>query len=80
MECCKFIGTCPFLNKIMINLPIDTHELAGAYCFGAFTKCNLYKVAMVHGIDKVIEYIAPDGKYELSDRVIDLVLWGKVCW
>lgn len=77
MVICDFIDTCPFLNKIMNHLPINSHALAEAYCYGDFTLCKIHNVAMVHGIDKVIKYVAPDGRYELSDRVIDLVLWGK---
>ncbi len=80
MAICDFIDTCPFLNKMIINLPINTHELAETYCYGDFTMCKIHKVAMVHGIDMVTKYVAPDGKYELSDRVIDLVLWGKIGW
>jgi hypothetical protein len=42
--------------------------------------CTIHKVAVTHGILKVPKYVSPDDKYELSDRIIELDLWGKLGW
>lgn len=74
MARCDFIGTCPFLNETMIKMPIITQKLEVLYCNGDFTKCMIYKFAVIHGIDKVPKFASPDDKNELSDRMIELVL------
>ena len=42
--------------------------------------CTIHKVAVTHGIGKVPKYVSADDKYELSDRIIELDLWGKLGW
>ena len=77
MAKCYFIDTCPFLNDKMINMPITTNKLVERYCAKDFTMCKIHKVAMIHGIDMVLINVSPNDWYELTDRLIELVLWGK---
>ena len=80
MERCDLIDTCAFLNDKMIDMPLTTHKLLEKYCVGDFTLCSIHRVAMTQGIDKVPSNVFPGDKYELSDRVIELALWGKLGW
>jgi hypothetical protein len=75
---CEFNDKCSFLNKKVLAMPLTTRSLVENFCHGDFKKCTIHKIAMIHGIDKIPKYVAPDDQYELSDRVIELVQQGKL--
>ena len=80
MANCDFIEICPFLNEKTIEMPITTQNLVDQYCYGDFSRCSIHNVAMTLGIDKVPKYLYPNDKYELSQSIKDLILWGRLGW
>jgi hypothetical protein len=80
MVTCEFAGTCPFLNKEIIDMPLSTHLLSESYCEGYFTMCAIHKAAMTLGISNAAKQVSPGDRYKLSSRVLELVLWGEVGW
>ena len=80
MARCDFIDACPFLNAKMIDMPITTHSLVENYCYGNFTMCTIHNVAVAHGSDNVPKDVSPGDKYELSEKMINLIFSGRFGW
>jgi hypothetical protein len=78
MERCDLQAKCYFLNETMMVRPLTTADARTIYCDGDFTSCTIYKVAKVHGMDRVPRYVAPEDSYEFNSRVVEHHFRGNI--
>jgi hypothetical protein len=77
MKGCDFRNECFSLNEKTITSRLTTAQTKDTYCNGNFTKCTIYTIAKIHGIDKVPGYVLPGDKYELHKRIVENRSWVR---
>ena len=63
MNRCDFIKVCPFLSEKIVNMPKSSCNLVETYCHKDFVMCEIHKVAVTLGMDKVPEHVTPIDAY-----------------
>lgn len=59
MNRCVYIKTCPFLSEKIVDMPKSSCNLVETYCHKDFVLCEIHKVAVTYGIDKVPGHFTP---------------------
>ena len=57
---CKHLLKCGFIEKISGSMPHTTEMVKIKFCDGNKTRCAIYKVAEMEGIEHVPDDILPD--------------------
>ena len=48
MARCTYIGSCPFPNNKLGNIPVTTGFMESNYCYWDFTRCRIYRTVLDH--------------------------------
>jgi len=79
MARCTYIGSCPFPNDKLANMPVTTGFMADNYCHWNFTRCGIYKTV----VDRRVNDISSDGIPEecvSSETILNWLLCGGIGW
>ena len=57
---CKYLHKCGFIEKISGSMPHTTEMVKVMFCESHKTRCAIYKVAEIEGIEHVPDDILPD--------------------
>ena len=60
MATCEFCDTCSFFTEEFQDNPHTKEFLCNTYCYGHFTTCARYKLALSQGIGNVPHDLLPD--------------------
>lgn len=80
MAHCEFMDSCSFLSDRIIDMPIATCNLVETLCNKGFDVCAIHTIALTQGINNVPKSILPQEKQMITDKVTELVLWGRLGW
>lgn len=62
MSECESLGTCPFFNDKMANMPAMKNIYKNRYCRGDFTNCARYMVSKLMGKTQVPSDLFPNNR------------------
>ncbi|GFO54902.1 hypothetical protein GMSM_19090 [Geomonas sp. Red276] len=79
MARCTYIGSCPFPNDKLANMPVTTSFMSDNYCYWNFTKCGIYRTAVDLRSQNISSDMISEGNF-LSDKILNWLICGRIGW